>query len=82
MNFVLYICGGPHDGKVLMKTTSLPAAVIAAETVLEKLEDDAAIVINFEECICGNCYWHNRCRFEQELGLCGHCSKWESREEE
>lgn len=49
MNFVLYICGGHLDGKVLMKTTSLPSAVIAAETVLEKLEDDAAIEIKFDD---------------------------------
>lgn len=49
MNFVLSICGGPRDGKVLMKTTSLPSAVIAAKTVLEKLEDDAAIEIKFDD---------------------------------
>ena len=49
MYFVLYIRGGPCDGKVLMKTTGLPSAVIAAETVLEKLEDDDAIEIKFED---------------------------------
>ena len=49
MNFVLSICGGPRDGEVLMKTTSLPTAVIAAEIVLEKLEDDAAIEIKFDD---------------------------------
>lgn len=48
MNFVLYICGGPRDGAVLMKTQSLPAAMIAAEIILEKLEDDAAIGIDFD----------------------------------
>lgn len=49
MNFVLYICGGPRDGEVLMEAASLPSAVIAAETLLEKLEDDAVIEIKFDD---------------------------------
>lgn len=50
MNFVLSICGGLRDGEVLVKTTSLPLAVTAAETLLEELEDAAAIEIKFYGC--------------------------------
>lgn len=31
---------------------------------------------------CRDCYWHTQCRFEQELGLEGFCSKGERREKD
>lgn len=50
MNFVLYICGGPRDGEVLMETKSLNAAMIAARAFEKQLDDeDAAIGIDSDD---------------------------------
>lgn len=42
----------------------------------EEIEDAVEVVR------CRDCEWHDKCRYEQHLGLEGFCSKGERREDE
>lgn len=50
--------------------------VVSIKDVMDAPTIDAVPVVR-----CKDCYWHNQCRFEQELGLEGFCSKGERRED-
>ena len=49
------------------------------EQILERVKQDGDWVLVTR---CKDCFWHQKCIYEQGLGLDGFCSKGEPKEEE